>query len=281
MKPRPATGRKIADMSVKVVAFLASMAGIFFLGWILLEVTQRGVAAINWEFFTELPSPPGEEGGGLSSAIVGTLGITIIATLIGVPIGILGGVYLSEIAKGTKFAEFLRFSINVLMGVPSIIIGLFVYTIMVLPLGYFSGLAGAISLAIIMLPVVARTTDDMLNLVPNALRESALALGAPKWRVTKDVVIRSARAGLTTGVLLSIARVSGETAPLLFTSLNSVYMPTSLMEPTSNLTVTIFNYAMSPYPEWQQAAWGASLLIMISVLGVTLFARTTLRERKK
>lgn len=246
-----------------------------------MEVTNRGIAAINWDFFTELPAPPGEETVGLSSAIVGTLLMTVIAVVVGVPVGILSGVFLSEVARGTRLANAIRFCINVLMGVPSIIIGLFVYTILVLPLGQFSGFAGAISLAVIMLPVVARTTDDMLVLVPNALRESALALGTPKWRVTFDIVLRAAKTGMTTGVLLAIARVSGETAPLLFTSLNSVYMPESLMEPTSNLTVTIFNYAMSPYADWQQMAWGASLLIMISVLSVTIFARAAFKERTR
>ena len=281
MKHRNPVGRKLADQIVKILSVGASLLGIFFLAWILMEVTSRGIAAINWDFFTELPAPPGEETAGLSSAIVGTLLMTTLAIVLGVPVGILSGVFLSEVARGTRLAGVIRFCINVMMGVPSIIIGLFVYTILVLPLGKFSGFAGAVSLAIIMLPVIARTTDDMLVLVPNALRESALALGTPKWRVTFDVVLRAAKTGMVTGVLLAIARVSGETAPLLFTSLNSVYMPESLLEPTSNLTVTIFNYAMSPYADWQQMAWGASLLIMISVLGVTIFARAAFKERAK
>lgn len=281
MKHRTNTLRKAVDVTSRVVAFGAAFAGVFFLSWILFEVTKRGAMAINIDFFTMLPSPPDAERGGMSSAIVGTLLITGISTLIGVPLGILSGVFLSEVARETRAAEVLQVFVNVLMGVPSIVVGLFVYTILVVPLGHFSGLAGAVSLSIIMLPVVARTTDEMLRLVPNELRESALALGAPRWRVTWDVVFRSGRAGLLTGVLLSVARVSGETAPLLFTALNSAYMPTSLMEPTSNLTVTIFNYAMSPFPKWQQAAWGASLLIMVSVLGMTLLARMLVRERRK
>ena len=281
MKPRPATGRKIKDLIVKGLSIGSSILGIFVLGWILFEVSRRGVAALNWDFFTELPAPPGVEGGGLSSAIVGTLIITALATVFGVPIGILAGVYLAEVGKGTRLASAVRFTVNVMMGIPSIIIGLFIYTVMVLPVGHFSGLAGAVALAVIMLPVVARTADDMLNLVPNELRESALALGLPRWRVTFAVVFRSARAGLATGVLLAVARVSGETAPLLFTSLNSVYWPDSINEPVSNLTVTIFNYAMSPYPDWQQAAWGASLLIMGAVLLVTIAARGVLKEKKR
>ncbi len=281
LRPRPSTGRRMADQSVRILAVGASLLGIFFLAWILLEVSRRGIGAVNWDFFFAPPAPPGFAPAGLSAPIVGTLLMTGLSVLIGVPVGVLSGVFLSEVARGTRLAAGVRFCINVLMGVPSIIMGLFVYTILVLPLGQFSGFAGAVSLAVIMLPVVARTTDDMLTLVPNALRESALALGAPRWRVTFDVVLRAAKTGMITGVVLAIARVSGETAPLLFTSLNSVYMPTSLAEPTSNLTVTIFNYAMSPYADWQQMAWGASLLITVSVLGVTIFARTAFRERTK
>lgn len=281
MTPKGTGFRRLLDTVVKLTACLAAVVGIFFLGWILFEVVKRGAGAINWSLFTELPAPPGADGGGLSSAIVGTLLMTGLAAVVGVPLGIFAGIYLSEIASRPQWIGLIQFAINVLMGVPSIIIGLFVYTILVLPLGRFSGLAGAVSLAIIILPVVARTTDDMLRMVPNTLRESALALGAPRWKVTRDVVLRSARTGLLTGVLLSIARVTGETAPLLFTALGSVYMPTTLMAPTSNLTVTIFNYAMSPYPDWQQTAWGASLLIMVAVLGVTVLARWLLGGKQR
>jgi phosphate transport system permease protein len=271
----------VADATVKGLSVASSLLGIFVLGWILLEVGRRGIAALDWDFFTQLPAPPGVEGGGLASAIVGTLLMTGLATVIGVPIGMMAGVFLAEVGKGTRLAAAVRFTVNVMMGIPSIIIGLFVYTILVLPLGHFSGLAGAVALSMIMLPVVARTTDDMLNLVPNELRESALALGLSRWRVTMAVVFRAARSGMVTGVLLAVARVSGETAPLLFTSLNSVYWPSSINEPTSNLTVTIFNYAMSPYPDWQQAAWGASLLIMAAVLAVTVLARAMTREKRR
>ena len=207
--------------------------------------------------------------------------MTVLAMLIGVPIGMLAGVFLSEFGRGTRFAEWVRFCSNILMGIPSIIIGVFVYIIMVVPMKNFSGYAGAVSLAIIMLPVITRTTEDMLNLVPNALRESALALGAPRWKVTLGVVFRAARTGLITGTLLAVARVSGETAPLLFTALNSPYWPGSLNEPTANLTVTIFNYAMSPYPDWQAKAWGASFLITAGVLGATVFTRGLLWFRSR
>jgi phosphate transport system permease protein len=281
MTPRSATGRKLADRVVRFSSLIAAGLGIFFLGWILFTVAQRGAQAINWDFFTELPAPPGVAGGGLANALLGTLVITVLAAAIGVPVGMLAGVYLAEYGRSSRLAGAARFAINLLMGTPSIIVGLFVYTFLVLPVGHFSGASGAVALAIIMLPVVARTTEDMLRLVPSSLRESALALGAPRWRVTLGIVFKAARGGMVTGVLLAVARVSGETAPLLFTALNSVYWPTSLGEPLGNLTVTIFNYAMSPYPDWQQTAWGASLVIMIAVLGLTIIARTALKEQRR
>jgi phosphate transport system permease protein len=206
--------------------------------------------------------------------------ITLMATVMGVPIGIFAGVYLSEFGLDSRSAVMVRFFSNILMGTPSIIIGVFVYTIIVLRTGNFSGYAGAVALAVIMLPVAARTTEDILGLVPNDLRESALALGAPRWRVTLGVVFRAAKAGLITGVLLAVARISGETAPLLFTALNSPYWPDSPSGPMANLTVTIFNYAMSPYEDWKQMAWGASLLIMGAVLALSVFSRVIFRERK-
>jgi len=281
MRPRSATPRKITDLMIKVISSLSALIGIFFLAWILFEVIQRGIAAINWEFFTTLPTPPGIPGGGLANAILGTLIITAIATIIGVPAGIFAGVYLSEFGRYGRFGAFVRFSVNVIMGIPSIIIGLFVYTILVKSVGHFSGFAGAVSLAVIMLPVVARTTEDMLTLVPNELRESALALGSPRWKVTLGVVFRAAKAGMLTGVLLAVARISGETAPLLFTALNSPFWPEALDQPMANLTVTIFNYAMSPFADWQQKAWGASLLIMVAVLFLTITARVGIRSAKR
>jgi len=268
------------DKVVMVAATASASLGIVFLAWILYEVIRRGAAAIDWTFFTALPTPPGIEGGGLSSALYGTLVMTAIATAVGVPIGLLAGIYLAEYGKRGRLAAVIRFNVNVLMGVPSIIIGLFVYALVVLPMGSFSGYAGAVALAVIMLPVVGRATEDMLILVPNDLRESALALGAPRWKVTLGVVFRAARRGLITGVLLAVARVSGETAPLLFTALNSPYWPENLGQPTSNLTVTIFNYAMSPYKDWQGIAWGASLVITVAVLVLTLGSRWFARERK-
>ncbi len=277
---RPSQYRKGTNVTVNIVSTITACIGILFLAWILFEVIKRGAASFSWDFFTELPAPPGMEGGGIASALLGTLIITFLATGMGVPIGILSGVFLSEFGKNTVLGSYVRFLLNVIMGIPSIIVGLFVYTILVLPFGHFSGYAGAVSLAIIMIPVVARTTEDILNLVPNSLRESALAVGSPRWKVTLGIVFRAAKSGMITGVLLAVARVSGETAPLLFTALNSPYWPSSINEPTANLTVTIFNYAMTPYPDWQQMAWGASLLIMAAVLLVTIIARFIVKENK-
>jgi phosphate transport system permease protein len=280
MRPRPATGRRITNGAVNVLATLSALLGMAILAWIVWVVLARGLGAFNLAFFTQLPAPPGVGGGGLANAIIGTVVMTLLATLIAVPLGLLGGVYLAEFGQGSRLADNTRFSANVLMGMPSIIIGIFAYALVVIPLGRFSGYAGIVSLAILMLPIAARTTEDMLRLVPNTLREAALALGAPRWRITVDVVFRAAKAGLITGILLAVARVSGETAPLLFTALNSPYMMSSLGQPTPNLTVTIFNYAMSPYHDWQQMAWGASLLITGGVLALTLLTRYTLGERK-
>jgi phosphate transport system permease protein len=279
MRPRPSTGRRFVDKMVRVWSVISALIGIGVLIWILSGVVSRGIGALNLSFFTQLPTPPGMAGGGLANAILGTLAMTVAATLLSVPIGLLSGIYLAEFGQESRVADQCRFSANVLMGMPSIIVGVFAYTLVVLPLGHFSGYAGAVALAILMIPVVTRTTEDMLRLVPNTLRESALALGAPRWKVTLAVVFRAAKAGLLTGVLLAVARVSGETAPLLFTSLNSPYWFKSLSGPTANLTVTIFNYAMSPYEDWQQMAWGASLVITLSVLGFTLIARFFLRTR--
>ena len=280
MKPRPPTGRRFADLLVKIWAVASALVGIGILVWILSGVIIRGASALDLNFFTKLPTPPGMSGGGLANAILGTIAMTVAASLISVPIGLLSGVYLAEFGQESKVADQSRFSANVLMGMPSIIVGLFAYAIVVKPLGHFSGYAGVVALAILMIPVITRTTEDMLRLVPNTLRESALALGAPRWQVTLKVVFRAARAGLLTGILLAVARVSGETAPLLFTALDSPYWFHSLSGPTPNLTVTIFNYAMSPYDDWVRLAWGASLVITVGVLAFTLLARLVVREHK-
>ena len=276
---RHAFYRKGTDVIIKILSTVSACIGILFLVWILWEVSKRGIGALGVNFFTKLPTPPGIEGGGVANALLGTVIITLLATVIGVPVGVMSGVYLSEFGKSTLLGKSVRFTFNIIMGVPSIIVGLFVYTLLVLPFGHFSGYAGAVSLAIIMLPVVARTTEDMLNMVPNELRESALAVGAPQWKVILGIVFRAAKSGMLTGILLAIARVSGETAPLLFTALNSPYWPQSINQPTANLTVTIFNYAMSPFSDWQQIAWGASFLIMMVILLLTILTRMIAREK--
>ena len=280
MKLRPPYGRRLTNLAVSLWAGASALLGVLILFWILYVVLARGLGALNLAFFTQLPTPPGIMGGGLANAMVGTLALTAVATLIAVPVGLMAGIYLAEFSDGSKAADYSRFSANVLMGMPSIIVGIFAYTLVVVPLGHFSGYAGALALAILMLPVITRTTEDMLRLVPNTLREAALALGAPRWKVTLAIVFRASKSGLITGILLAVARVSGETAPLLFTALNSPYWFGSLNEPTPNLTVTIYNYAMSPYPDWQQKAWGASLLITVGVLILTVSARFLLREKK-
>jgi phosphate transport system permease protein len=268
----------VTDRVVKVISACAAMVGILALAWILLLVLQKGAAAINWNFFFHRTLPTGEPGAGVGNCIVGSALMIALAVLLGVPIGLMIGVYLSEFGQETRLGTAVRFSANVMMGIPSIIVGLFVYALLVVPMHSFSGWAGAAALGILMLPVVARTTEDMLQLVPNALRESALALGASRSKVTFQILFRAARAGLLTGVLLALARISGETAPLLFTSLNSPYWPTSLRGPTANLTVMIYNYALSPFDDWVRLAWGASLLITVSVLVLNLSSRTILRR---
>jgi len=280
MKQRSRILRKSFNYLASGVAGFSAALGLMVLGWILITVLSKGLAAYNTNFFSRLPTPPGMAGGGLANAILGTLLLTVLAGLMGIPLGLLAGIYLSEFGLNRRFAQSVRFLTNILMGTPSIIIGIFVYTFLVAPLGHFSAYSGAVALAIMMLPVVARTTEDMLQMVPKELRESALALGAPRWRTTLQVIFRSAKSGLLTGVLLAVARVSGETAPLLFTALNSPYWPSGLNQPVANLTVTIFNYAMSPYPDWQRMAWGASLLITLSVLALMLVSRLALIERK-
>lgn len=288
MIPRSMGNRRRLDLAVKTLSGLAALGGCVMLGWILFVLVSRGIGALGWDFFTKLPTPPGVPGGGLANAIVGTIVITLMAALVGVPLGLLGGVYLAEFGRGTRLAAAVRFAANILMGVPSIIIGVFVYGLMVRPMGSYSGYAGALSLAIIMLPIVVRTTEDMLSMVPGSLREAAMALGAPRWKVSFGIYIRAAKAGILTGVLLAVARVSGETAPLLFTALNSPYWnrfdsvtgaAASFAQPTANLTVTIFNQAMSPYPDWQASAWAASLLITFGVLALTIFSRYMLQRR--
>ncbi len=263
------------------VSTSAAALGLVMLVWILGDVALRGASALGWSFFTELPAPPGIEGGGLANAIVGTLLMTVAATLIAVPFGVMAGTWLSEFGRDSRLGQIIRYFSDILVSAPSIVIGVFVYLLLVRPMGHFSGWAGAVSLAIIMLPVVSRTTEEMLKLVPHELREAALALGAPYWKIMPQVVYRAAITGMITGIMLAVARVAGETAPLLFTAMNSPFWMDGMNEPMANLTVTLFNYAMSPYDDWHRLAWGAAFLITMAVLVVTIFTRLALRQRRK
>lgn len=273
--------RRLMNRAVLMASTGAAMIGIIMLIWILGDVVVRGIGVINWDFFTALPAPPGEEESGLANAIVGTLLMTVAAGLMAVPIGMMAGIYLAEFGKHNMFGRLVRSLSDILVSAPSIVVGVFVYLIMVKTMGHFSGWAGAVSLAILMLPVVIRTTEEMLRLVPNEMRESALALGAPYWHMMVNIVLRAAKNGMITGIMLAVARVAGETAPLLFTAMNSPYWMESMNEPMANLTVTLFNYAMSPYDDWQQLAWGAAFMITVSVLVVTILTRLLLAGRSK
>lgn len=272
--------RRASDVLMHGLALLSAAFGLFWLFWILSELVRRGAPAINWDFFTKLPTPPGIEGGGLANAIVGTLLLTGIATLIGVPVGVLAGTYLAEFGRRNALAKSVRFVSDILVSAPSIVVGVFVYAVVVMPMQGFSGLAGSVALAILMVPVVIRTTEEILLLVPDSLREAALALGAPYWKVVFRICYRRAVAGMTTGILLAVARVSGETAPLLFTALNSPFWSPDVTKPVATLNVTLFNYAMSPYDDWRSLAWGAALLITAGVLFATILARVVVGRVK-
>lgn len=274
------TRRRLINGLALTMSGLAAVIGLFMLTWILSDVARKGVAAVNWQFFTKLPMPPGMEGGGLANAIVGTLLMTVAAALLAVPFGMLAGTYLSEFGRN-PLGRVVRFLSDILMSAPSIVVGMFVYLVLVKSMQHFSGWAGACALAIIMLPVISRTTEEMLRLVPPEMREAALALGAPYWRMMAGVIYRAAGAGIFTGIMLAVARVAGETAPLLFTALNSPYWMHGMNEPMANLTVVLFNYAMSPYDDWHAMAWGAALLITMAVLAVNIFTRLMLYTKRR
>ncbi|MFQ5479405.1 MAG: phosphate ABC transporter permease PstA [Candidatus Binatia bacterium] len=273
--------RQLTNLAVLAASTSAAFCALAVLGWILADVAGKGLQALTWSFFLELPAPPGFGGGGLANAIVGTLLITATATAIAVPAGILAGTWVAEFGRQSRFGSIVRYLSDILVSAPSIVVGVFVYLLVVRAAGHFSGWAGAVALAIIMLPVVSRTTEEMLKLVPHDLREAALALGTPYWKMMMQVIYRSAGAGMMTGIMLAVARVAGETAPLLFTALNSPYWMHGMNEPMANLTVTIFNYAMSPYDDWQTMAWGAAFLITAGVLVTTLVSRAILYSGKQ
>lgn len=273
--------RQRANLIGLTLSMFAMFLGLAALLWILFVLFSNGFAALDITLFTNDTPAPGSEGGGIRNAIVGSLMIVGLSVLISTPLGVLAGIYLSEYGDTSKTAEFTRNVTDIMLSAPSIVLGLFVYAIAVAPVGHFSGYAGSLALSLIAIPVVMRTTENMLRLVPGSLREAAFALGAPRWKVSLMVTLRAAKSGVITGVLLAVARISGETAPLLFTALNNQFFSTNMEAPMANLPVVIFQFAMSPYQNWIQLAWGAALLITLTVLLLNILARVFFREKVK
>ncbi|MGV0963435.1 MAG: phosphate ABC transporter permease PstA [Polynucleobacter sp.] len=271
--------RKRANRIGLALSVFAMGCGMLFLFWILGILLFKGFSAIHLSLFLDSTPAPGSDGGGLANAIVGSLLLVGCCTLISTPIGVMAGIYLSEYGDKSRVASVTRFVTDIMLSAPSIVIGLFVYALVVAQVKHFSGWAGTIALALIAIPVVVRTTENMLRLVPGSLREAAYALGAPKWKVSLFITLRAAQSGVMTGVLLALARVSGETAPLLFTALNNQFFSTDMNAPMANLPVVIFQFAMSPYENWVNLAWGGALLITFAVLGLNILARVVFREK--
>ncbi len=279
MNPNLYRRRKFVNKLGLFASMLAMAIGLFVLLWILFILFKNGFAGLSLAIFTESTPAPGSEGGGLANAIVGSLMMVGVSVLISTPIGIFAGVYLAEFGDDNKLAAVTRFVTDIMLSAPSIVLGLFVYAVLVAQVKHFSGWAGSLALALIAIPVVLKTTENMLRLVPGSLREAAFALGAPHWKVTNYVTLRAARAGVMTGLLLALARISGETAPLLFTALNNQFFSTNMNAPMANLPVVIFQFAMSPYDNWVSLAWAGALLITLSVLALNIIARVWFRER--
>ena len=271
--------RRVSSL-LMIGSWFAAITGMAILGLILFTLFWRGFGGLDLGVFTESTPPPGAAGG-LMNAIFGSVMMTVLGTALGTPLGVLAGTWMAEYGRNSRLATVIRFINDILLSAPSIVIGLFVYEVMVVPMGHFSAWAGGCALALLVLPVVVRTTEDMLLLVPDGLREAASALGSPRWMVISKVCYRAAKAGMVTGVLLAIARVTGETAPLLFTALNNQFMSTDMNAPMANLPVVIFQFALSPYPEWQQLAWTAALLITVTVLVLNIVARALSSSRLK
>jgi phosphate transport system permease protein len=272
--------RRLVTNRIGIALSMIAMAfGLLALLWILWTLFSNGFAALSWSLFTQDTPAAGSEGGGLRNAIVGSLLIVGVTTLVSTPVGILAGIYLAEYGGRSKFAAATRFVTDIMLSAPSIVIGLFVYALAVATLGGFSGWAGSLALSLIAIPVVVRTTENMLLLVPNSMREAAFAVGAPRWQVSLKITLRAVSAGVVTGILLAIARVMGETAPLLFTALNNQFYSTDMSEPMGNLPVVIFQFAMSPYENWINLAWGGALLITLAVLALNILARVFFREK--
>ena len=271
--------RKRFNVIALSLAMMAMAFGLFWLAWILFETVLLGIGGMSLALFTEMTPPPLAETGGLSNAIFGSLMMVSLATVLGTPVGVLAGIYLAEYGQKTWLGSATRFINDILLSAPSIVIGLFVYAVVVAQLKSFSGFAGVLALALIVIPVVIRTTENMLNLIPNSLREAAYALGAPKWRVIMTITMKAAWAGVMTGILLAVARISGETAPLLFTALSNQFWTSNLSEPMASLPVTIFKFAMSPYENWQKLAWAGVFIITLGVLLLNILARVLFRSK--
>ncbi|RUV05060.1 phosphate ABC transporter permease PstA [Mesorhizobium sp. M1A.F.Ca.IN.020.03.2.1] len=271
--------RKRKNAVMMALCTIAAGIGPVWLALILGALLYKGLSGVSLSVFTEMTPPPGDAGG-LLNAIYGSIVMTVIGIVVGTPIGVLAGTYMAEYGRFSRLTTVVRFINDILLSAPSIIVGLFVYELMVRPMGHFSAIAGAVALSILVIPVVVRTTEDMLNLVPNALREAGTAIGAPRWVVIRSVAYRAALSGIVTGILLAIARISGETAPLLFTALNNQFWSSNLNAPMASLPVTIFQFALSPYEEWQQLAWTGALIITLTVLGLSIFARSLTGRRE-
>ena len=271
--------RQITNSLGMTTSMVAMTLGLAVLLWILVVLFSNGFAALDWNMLTKDTPAPGTEGGGLRNAIVGSLMMVGLSVLVATPVGILAGIYLTEYGDRSKTAELTRFVTDIMLSAPSIVIGLFVYAIAVATLGQFSGYAGSMALSLIAVPVVMRTTENMLRLVPGSLREAAFALGAPRWKVSLSVTLRAAKSGVITGLLLALARISGETAPLLFTALNNQFFSTDMSKPMANLPVVIYQFAMSPYDNWIRLAWGGALLVTLAVLLLNILARVFFREK--
>ncbi len=278
IRARKHAGRKRTNFIALTLSLSAMLFGLVWLVWILIETVHLGLGGLALATFTEMTPPP-MEAGGLANALMGSLLMVGLATLLGTPVGILAGIYLAEYGQSTWLGSITRFINDILLSAPSIVVGLFIYSAVVAHTKTFSGGAGVLALALIVVPVVIRTTENMLSLVPGALREAAYALGTPKWRVIMTITLKSARAGVITGILLAVARVSGETAPLLFTALSNQFWTTDLGSPMASLPVTIFKFAMSPYENWQKLAWAGVFIITIGVLVLNVIARTLFRQR--
>jgi phosphate transport system permease protein len=278
MNPSIYRRRTIVNKVGMTLSGIAMLGGLLGLAWILWTLFYNGLSALDLDFFTHSTPAPGSPNGGMANAIVGSLLMVGASTLVATPVGILAGIYLSEYGATSRFAATTRFVVDIMLSAPSIVIGLFVYAVAVATVGHFSGWAGSVALGLIAVPVVVRTTENMLNLVPGSLREAAFALGAPRWRVNLAVTLRAVKGGVVTGVLLSIARMIGETAPLLFTALNNQFFSTDMSQPMANLPVVIYNFALSPYEDWQRLAWGGAALIALVVLGINIAARVLFRD---